>query len=57
MTKTLEEELQASLVNGKLPCAEAFRIARKFKVAPRQVGDVANKLNIKISSCQLGCFP
>ena len=57
MNRTLEEELQASLVNGKLPCAQAFRIAKKFKVAPRQVGDVANKLNIKISSCQLGCFP
>ncbi len=57
MNRTLEEELQASLVNGKLPCAEAFRIAKKLKVAPRQVGDMANKLNIKISSCQLGCFP
>lgn len=57
MDRTLEEELQASLVSGKLPCAEAFRIARKFKVAARQVGDMANKLNIKISSCQLGCFP
>ena len=57
MNRTLEEELQASLVNGKLSCAEAFRIAKKLKVAPRQVGDMANKLNIKISSCQLGCFP
>ena len=57
MNRTLEEELQASLVNGKLPCVEAFRIAKKFKVAPGQVGDMANKLNIKISSCQLGCFP
>jgi len=57
MNRTLEEELRASLVNGKLPCAQAFRIAKKFKVAPRQVGDMANKLNIKISSCQLGCFP
>jgi hypothetical protein len=57
MNRTLEEELQASLVSGKLPCAEAFRIAKKLKVAPRQVGDMANKLNIKISSCQLGCFP
>ncbi len=57
MNRTLEDELQASLVNGKLRCAEAFRIAKKFKVAPRQVGDMANKLNIKISSCQLGCFP
>ena len=53
----LEEELRASLVNGKLPCAVAFKIARKLKVTPRQVGDTANKLNIKIASCQLGCFP
>ena len=57
MERTLEEEMEASLVNGKLPCAQAFRIAKKFKVAPREVGDTANRLNIKIASCQLGCFP
>ena len=57
MDKTLEEEIQASLVNGKLPCAQAFRIAKKVKVAPKEVGDTANRLSIKISSCQLGCFP
>lgn len=55
--RTLEEEMRASLVNGKLPCAVAFRIARKLKISLRQVGDAANRLNIKISSCQLGCFP
>ena len=55
--RTLEEEMRVSLVNGKLPCAVAFRIAKKLKISPRQVGDAANKLNIKISSCQLGCFP
>ena len=57
MDKTLEEEIQSSLVNGRLPCAEAFRIAKKVKVAPKEVGDAANELSIKISSCQLGCFP
>ncbi len=57
MGRTLEEEMRASLVNGKLPCAVAFRIAKKLKVSPRQVGDRANRLNIKISGCQLGCFP
>ena len=36
--RTLEEEIEASLVNGKLPCAIAFKIARKFKVTPRKVG-------------------
>ena len=57
MNRTLEEELEASLVKGKLPCAVAFKIARKLKVAPREVGDTANKLNIRIANCQLGCFP
>ena len=57
MNRTLEEELEASLVNGKLPCAVAFKIARKLKAAPREVGDKANRLNIRIANCQLGCFP
>ena len=57
MNRTLEEELRASLVDGKLPCAVAFELARKFKVTPRQVGDTANRLEIKIVNCQLGCFP
>ena len=57
MNRTLEEELEASLVDGKLPCAVAFKIASKLKVTPGQVGEAANKLNIKIVSCQLGCFP
>jgi hypothetical protein len=55
--KALEDEIKASLVNGKLPCAVAFRIAKKLKVAPKDVGNAANELKIKIASCQLGCFP
>jgi len=57
INQTLEEQLKVSLVDGKLPCATAFKIARKLKVTPKQVGDVANKLGIKIVNCQLGCFP
>ena len=53
----LEEEIKASLVDGKLPCAVAFKIAEQLKVAPREIGDEANRLNIKICTCQLGCFP
>lgn len=55
--KALEEEIKSSLVNGKLPCAVAFKIAKKFKVSPKDIGDAANRLKIKISACQLGCFP
>jgi hypothetical protein len=52
----LEEELKASLVDGYLPCAVAFKLARELKVAPREVGETANKLKVRIISCQLGCF-
>lgn len=57
MNIKLKGEIEASLVNGKLPCAVAFKIAKKLKVNPRQVGDMANELKIKIANCQLGCFP
>jgi hypothetical protein len=57
MTKELDEIIKASLVNGKLPCASAFKIAKQLKVSTKEVGEACNKLSVKISSCQLGCFP
>ena len=57
MNRVLEEEVKVSLVDGRLPCAVAFKIAKKLKVTPKQVGEAANNLDIKIASCQLGCFP
>lgn len=57
MSAELEEKIKTSLADGKLPCAVAFKIARELKVSPREVGDTANKLSIKICHCQLGCFP
>ena len=48
MNEKLEMEIQDSLVDGKLPCAVAFSIAKKLEVNTRQVGDTANKLDIKI---------
>lgn len=56
-TQRLDAEIQKSMVDKKLPCAVAFRIARDMKVTPKQVGDACNRLKIKISNCQLGCFP
>ena len=54
--RTLAEEIEASLVNGYLPCAVAFEVARKLKVTPKEVGDAATKQKTRIISCQLGCF-
>ena len=52
-----EEKVISSLVDGRLPCAGAFKIAKELKVSLREVGETADKLGIKISGCQLGCFP
>ncbi|NQT04663.1 MAG: hypothetical protein HQ577_01505 [Dehalococcoidia bacterium] len=57
MENELEEKIKSSLVEGQLPCAVAFKIAKELKVSPRDVGDAANRLSVKLSGCQLGCFP
>jgi len=41
----------------KLACAEAFELARQFQVKIIEIGRICNQNNIKISKCQLGCFP
>ena len=56
MEDKLEMKIKSSLVDGRLPCAVAFKIVKEPKVSPRDVGDAANRLSMKISNCQLGCF-
>ena len=56
METELEKKIKSSLVDGRLLCAIAFKIAKELKVSPRDVGDAANKLSVKIGGCQLGCF-
>jgi len=53
----LETKIKSSLVDGGLPCAVAFKIARELKVSPRDVGEAADRLSVKLCTCQLGCFP
>lgn len=57
LSTKLEEKVTSSLVDGQLPCPIAFKIAKELKVNLREVGETADKLGIKISGCQLGCFP
>ena len=39
-----------------LACATAFEVAERFQVPPRVIGRICNENDIKIKSCQLGCF-
>lgn len=43
-------------VNNKIPCRVAFEIAETAGWQRSQIGELLNEMEIKISSCQLGCF-
>lgn len=57
MSAELEKKIMESLVDGKLPCPAAFKIAREMKVTTGEIGETCNRLRLKVSACQLGCFP
>ena len=52
----IKEKIQLYPQQGKLPCAVAHYIAAELSVTPRQVGETANGLQIRITQCQLGLF-
>ena len=48
--------LKEAAKDGKIPCALAQKIAVENKIPMKQVGDILNKMKVKIHACQLGCF-
>ena len=56
MNSDLKNTIRGVLVDGKLPCARAFAIAKEMEIDPLEVGRVATEEGIKISRCQLGLF-
>lgn len=59
MTQINPEILKAveeAVVEGKISCEAAHQLAEKLKVSKEVIGEAANQLKVKISTCQLGCF-
>jgi len=54
--KELENLLHKASRENCILCSSALAIAKSLGIPPGEVGNAANKLNIKISKCQLGCF-
>jgi LAO/AO transport system kinase len=52
----LENCLHKASKENRILCSSALAIARSLGIPTAEVGNTANKLNIKISKCQLGCF-
>lgn len=54
--KELEYRLNEAAKDGRVPCASAQAIAKSLKLSYGVVGKTADKLKLRISKCQLGCF-
>ena len=56
MEKELGKLIEEAAVDGKLPCAKAFKLSEEHDVSLKEIGETANRVKVKISHCQLGCF-
>jgi len=54
--KELEARLNKAASENRIPCTSAYAIAKSLGIPPGEVGKAADRLNIRISKCQLGCF-
>ena len=52
----IEKDIRGALQNGRLPCAQAWSIARRWQMPRRRVANICEALAIKIKPCQLGAF-
>ena len=53
---SLTDKVKASLKEGNLPCGTAFKIARDAGVPNIAIGEIADRLGIRVTNCQIGCF-
>jgi len=56
MTAELEQELSSLAVNGRVACAQAQKFAEKHDIPLKNIRTFMDVLQLKVSSCQLGCF-
>jgi hypothetical protein len=52
----LEDTVRASLKGGYLPCPIAWKIAKEANVPKVAIGEITDRLGIRITNCQIGCF-
>jgi hypothetical protein len=52
----IRQAIEASLINGRLSCAAAWKISDKFGISKIDIAAVCESMKIKIGSCQIGAF-
>jgi hypothetical protein len=56
VSEEMKEAITHALEGGRLPCRAAWDIAKRLGIRKMVVTAACEKLNVKISSCQLGGF-
>ena len=54
--ESLAAQIQERLVDGKLPCAAAWKLADDEGLPRFLLGCACETLDVRIAPCQLGCF-
>jgi hypothetical protein len=49
-------EVQAGLIDGRLPCLAAWELGQRHGLSYRRMGNILEALRIKVRQCQLGQF-
>jgi hypothetical protein len=52
----LESTVKSKLKDGNLPCGIAWKIAGEAGVPKIAVGEITDRLGIRVVNCQIGCF-
>jgi hypothetical protein len=56
VSEDLEKAIRERLENGRLPCVNAWNIAKALGLRKMEVSSACETLGIKVSSCQVGAF-
>ena len=54
--KRIEELVKQAAVEGRLACSAAHQLAEQYQISLEEIGAAAERLDIKVTACQLGCF-
>lgn len=52
----VEAAVRRTAENGKIACADLWRIGTSMNVSRIEMGNTAETMSLKVISCQLGCF-
>jgi hypothetical protein len=52
----LEKILLDKQKDMRITCPVALAIAKELGVSPAKVGEALDRIGVKVTSCQLGCF-